>query len=127
MYLALLPDSQSLQYLKWISPELPGDAHVTLIHSTADYQQLPTSPSYLSLACIGFELFGFKTKVKVLKLGIRPELQFLRRFAESTLDSRGIKWSKQWAFSPHITLGLAGDKYKATFPPTLTFDRMEWR
>lgn len=130
MYLALLPDAKSVEYLKWVSPVLPDDVHVTIIHSKQDkpsYLPIYLSNLPLIVPCECFDVFGFKTKAKVLKLRVTPELLFTRQCAEGTLQEKGIRWSADWSFSPHITLGPANGQYKDQFPPTLRFDHMEWR
>ena len=136
MYLALIPDEQTTKALRIFAPALPSDVHCTIIHSKA---QLPTglplpdyrkiNGSYVCAAPQSVETFGSKHKVRVLKLAMNVELQYLRAYAEQILTEQrhSIPWSKEWAFSPHVTLGGAGAQLVGEPPALLRFDRMEWR
>lgn len=135
MYLALLPDEESLAALKRFAPSLPSDAHVTIIHS-----KHATSGAMRSLICKDLtvpkwagslmldtgpvRIFGGLRRVFGLRLPLCSELQDIRIQAESILHKTGLRWSREWPFLPHITLGSSPPK---TPPVTLRFDRMEWR
>lgn len=136
MYLALIPDEQTLKALRAYAPTLPLDAHCTIIHSKAPLPAGLPLPGYCKLngsyACAapaGVAVFGGKYKVKVLKLTLNVELAFLRAGAEMLLSEQrhSIPWSKEWAFSPHVTLGGADAHLVGDPPALLRFDRMEWR
>ena len=128
MYLALLPDTDSLAALRHFAPALPTDAHVTVIHSKA-HSSAPLPISYwshaLTLETGAIALFGGRNKVLVLKLSINAELQAIRTQTETILRDAGLVWSAEWLFSPHITIG--SQLAKMAPPATLRFDRMEWR
>lgn len=136
MYLALIPDEQTLKALRAFAPALPSDAHCTIIHSKAPLPAglpLPKWPPP-SMRCVvtpteGVAVFGGMVKVKVLKLRINFELAYLRGSVEQIfLESRpSIPYSSEWAFSPHVTLGGAGAQLVGEPPALLRFDRMEWR
>ena len=134
MYLALIPDEQTTKALRAFAPALPSNAHCTIIHSKAPLPTglpLPTWPKLnKSLVCAapqGVEVFGGKHKVKVLKLALNSEFEYLRVYAEMRLIEVDISWSREWAFSPHITLGGAGAHLADEPPALLRFDRMGWR
>lgn len=136
MYLALIPDEQTLKALRTFAPALPSDAHCTIIHSKAPLPADLPLPDYLKIngayACaapFGVAVFGGKHKVKVLKLAMNVELTFLRAGAEMLLSEqrRSIPWSSEWAFSPHVTLGGADTQLVGEQPALLRFDRLEWR
>ena len=128
MYLALLPDADSLAALKRFALSLPDDAHVTIIHSKA-HSGAPLPVSYwshaLTLETGSIALFGGRNKVLVLKLSINAELLGIRAQTETILRDAGLVWSAEWSFSPHITIG--SQRAKLAPPATLRFDRMEWR
>lgn len=136
MYLALIPDEQTTEALRAFAPALPPDAHCTIIHSKAPLPAglpLPKGPS-LNLRNVetfpeGVAVFGGKVKVVVLKLRVVFELAYLRGSAEQILAEQrhSIPWSKEWAFSPHVTLGGADAQLVGEPPAVLRFDRMEWR
>lgn len=138
MYLALIPDEQTTKALRAFAPALPSDAHCTIIHSKAPLPAglpLPEWPN-LNLRNIetipetnGIRLYGGKNKVVVLQLRLCFELTFLRARAEQILTEQrhSIPWSKEWAFSPHVTLGGADAQLVGEPPAVLRFDRMEWR
>jgi hypothetical protein len=125
MYLALLPDADSLAALKRFAPSLPADAHVTIIHSNS-YPLPPAIPNWsgaLMLETDAVDMFG--RNKHGLKFKLNENLYRIRSEAEGILHAVGLSWSKQWAYVPHITLG----PLRAKMPPptTLRFDRMEWR
>ena len=134
MYLALIPDEQTTKALRAFAPALPFDAHCTIIHSKAPLPAglpLPEWPiknlRNVETFTENVAIFGGKVKVSVLKLRINFELNFLRRLAEMILREHFISWSKEWAFSPHVTLGGADAQLVGEPPAVLRFDRMEWR
>lgn len=136
MYLALIPDEQTTKALRAFAPALPSDAHCTIIHSKAPLPTglpLPKWPNFnlrnVETFPEGVAVFGGKVKVAVLKLRVVFELAYLRGSAEQifTEQRRSIPWSKEWAFSPHVTLGGAGAQLVGEPPAVLRFDRMEWR
>lgn len=135
MYLALIPDADSLAALRRFAPSLPSDAHVTIIHSRNSlevYQAAGTAPltvpkwsGTLSLRTNGVAPFGGRDKRLALRLFISAELRAIRAQAELILRDAGLPWSAKWPLSPHLTLG---DLRAKTAPPDmLRFDRMEWR
>ncbi len=134
MYLALIPDEQTTKALRAFAPALPPNAHCTIIHSKA---QLPASirlppwtklnGSYVYATSQGAEVFGGKHKVRVLTLVPNVEFNYLREYAVRALTKAHISWSKEWAFSPHVTLGGADAQLVGEPPAVLRFDRMEWR
>lgn len=140
MYLALIPDEQTTKALRAFAPALPSDAHCTIIHSKALLPEkgLPLPPmsnaelfniKIVETESARIEIFGGKYKVRVLKLKLNYELSYLRTGAEQILTEQrhSIPWSKEWAFSPHVTLGGAGAQLAGEPPTLLRFDRMEWR
>lgn len=127
MYLALLPDADSITALKRFAPALPDDAHVTVIHSKAPKQALPLPiwSGALTLKTNGVASFGWKSKL-VLRLNVlNDELIAVRTQAQTILHDASLVWSAEWLFSPHITIG--SQRAKLAPPATLRFDRMEWR
>lgn len=125
MYLALLPDADSLAALKRFAPSLPDDAHVTVIHSNS-YPLPPAIPAWHSTLVLETDTVAVFGRNKLgLKLKLNENLYRIRSEAEGILHAAGLPWSKQWAYVPHITLG----PLRAKMPPptTLRFDRMEWR
>ena len=135
MYLALIPDEQTTKALRAFAPALPSDAHCTIIHSKIPLPAglpLPKWPNKFNNVEVyaeGVAAFGGKTKVIVLKLRITFDLAYLRGSAEQILTEQrhSIPWSKEWAFSPHVTLGGASAQLVGEPPALLRFDRMEWR
>lgn len=136
MYLALIPDEQTTKALRAFAPALPSDAHCTIIHSKAPLPVDLPSPkwpklngSYVCAAPQDTAVFGGKYKVRVLKLALNVELQYLRAYAEQILTEQrhSIPWSSEWAFSPHVTLGGTNAQLVGEPPAVLRFDRMEWR
>lgn len=134
MYLALIPNEQTTEALRAFAPALPPDAHCTIIHSRAPLPAglpLPEWPklngSFVRAAPQGVSVFGGKYKVRVLKLVLNVELDYLRAYAVHLLAEKHIVWSSEWAFSPHVTLGGAGAQLFGEPPALLRFDRMEWR
>lgn len=130
MYLALIPDADSLAALRRFAPSLPSDAHVTIIHSKAQ-SIVPLAVPYWSRAMTlktnGVAAFGWKSKVLVLRLNVlNDELIALRSQAETILRDAVLPWSKEWLFSPHVTLGKPLTTIGEA-PATLRFDRLEWR
>ena len=146
MYLALCLSLESEQAIRTAVPAA-GELHLTVIHSPEPYSTYDlwykTTPSdarqalkeaalgLLPTPCeckvLGTALFGGKTKVTALQLVMNGRLEKLRVLAEAVLFDASIPWSKQWGFSPHITLGRGKVKLAETFPSVVTFDRMEWR
>jgi len=133
MYLALIPDEQTIKALRAFAPALPSNAHCTIIHSKTALPVgllLPEWPklngSYVCAAPGEIATFGGKYKVQVLKLALNAELEYLRSYAEAALYTRQIPWSKEWAFSPHVTLGRTDTPLVGEPPVMLRFDRMEW-
>ncbi len=134
MYLALIPDEQTTKALRAFAPALPSDAHCTIIHSKAPLPAglpLPEwsklNESFVCAAPQGVSIFGGKYKVRVLKLALNVELDYLRAYAVHSLAEKHIVWSSEWAFSPHVTLGGADAQLVSEPPALLRFDRMEWR
>lgn len=140
MYLALIPDEQTTKALRAFAPALPSDAHCTIIHSKTLLPEKGLLLPHMSNAELfnieivetepaGIEVFGAKYKVRVLKLKLNYELSYLRAGAEQILTEQrpSIPWSKDWAFSPHVTLGGASAQLVGEPPAVLRFDRMEWR
>ena len=139
MYLALLPDAESLAALKRFAPSVSDDAHLTIIHSKANPEAwangvaplaVPKWSRGMTLKTNGVAIFGWKRKVLVLRLNVlNDELVALRSQAETILRDAGLPWSAEWPFSPHITLDgppIYG-RVVGEAPTTLRFDRMEWR
>ena len=157
MYLALCLSLESEQAIRtglwWdmLAPATPSEEfHLTVIHSPEPYSTLQhwwmTNSSRakedfrrerhgrdnlllqpISASVDGLGSFGGKTKVTALQLVMNGRLEKLRVLAEAVLFDASIPWSKQWGFSPHITLGRGKVKLAETFPSVVTFDRMEWR
>lgn len=132
MYLALIPDEQTTKALRAFAPALPSDAHCTVIHSKASLPAglpLPEWPNLnlrsVETEVLGAAIFGGKVKVAVLKLRIVYDLVYLRGCAEQIAQRHDISWSKEWAFSPHLTIGSAVPI--GAVPEVMRFDRMEWR
>ena len=133
MYLALLPDAESLAALKRFAPSVSDDAHLTIIHSKANPEAwaygicpmpLPTWAGSLTLSTKSVASFGGRNKIPVLTLDLTAELRAMREQAEGILREAGLPWSTGWPFAPHVALGLGLMK---GYPATLRFDRMEWR
>ena len=132
MYLALIPDEQTLKALRAFAPALPSDAHCTIIHSKAPLPAGLPLPKWriaghVYTASQGVECFGGKHKIRALTLVPNTELNYLREYAVLILSPARIPWSKEWAFSPHVTLGGADAQLVGEPPTMLRFDRMEWR
>jgi len=144
MYLALIPDADSLAALRRFAPSLPSDAHVTIIHSKAQSSAPLAGPYWshgMTLKTNGVAVFGGRSKVLVLRLNVLnaeltanlaadlclSPLSVLRTQAETILRDAGLSWSKEWPFSPHVTLGPPIYGLLGEAPATLRFDRMEWR
>ena len=128
MYLALLPDAESLAALKRFAPSISNDAHLTIIHSKADtcLMPLPTWAGSLTLSTKSVARFGGRNKIPVLTLDLTAELRAMREQAEGILREAGLPWSMGWPFAPHVALGL-GRIQITEHPATLRFNRMEWR
>jgi hypothetical protein len=138
MYLALLPDAESLAALKRFAPSVLDDAHLTIIHSKANPRPyssglcvaeplaLPTWAGSLTLSTKSVASFGGRNKIPVLTLDLTAELRAMREQAEGILRKAGLPWSTGWPFAPHVALGLGLMKLTGC-PATLRFDRMEWR
>ena len=135
MYLALIPDEQTTKALRAFALALPSDAHCTIIHSKAPLpagdlplpDRLNKGFKNVETYADGVAIFGSKVKVAVLKLRITFELVGLREQVERICQAHNISWSREWAFSPHVTLGGADARLIAEPPAVLRFDRMEWR
>ena len=134
MYLALLPDAESLAALKRFTPSVTDDAHLTVIHSEANPEAwvygiypmpLPTWAGSLTLSAKSVVSFGGRNKIPVLTLDLTVELRAMREQAEGILREAGLPWSTGWPFAPHVALGLG--RQKDAMPATLRFNRMEWR
>lgn len=142
MYLALCLSPNSEKAIRTAVPSA-GELHLTIIHSP---EKAPTTVlGYASAATLswhksaqaalpfdtftdGLSIFGGKTKVVALRLQSNPFLRELRELAEAVLFDASISWSKQWLFSPHITLGRwISVELTSPLPSVVTFDRMEWR
>ena len=135
MYLALIPDAESLAALRQFAPTLPADAHLTVIHSKANPEAwaygicpmpLPTWAGSLTLCTKSVARFGGRNKIPVLTLDLTVELRTMREQAEGILREAGLPWSTGWPFAPHVALG-SGLMKLTGYPATLRFDRMEWR
>lgn len=128
MYLALIPNAESLATLRRFVPTLPADVHLTIIHSGADPRPLPfpTWIGELTLDAHGVRLFGGRVKKPVLVLDdANVPIRSIRKQAEDILRAAGLPWSTGWGFAPHIAIGnglRSGPK-----PATVRFDQMEWR
>ena len=129
MYLALIPDAESLAALRRFVPTLPEDAHLTVIHSGANSRPLPYPAAWtgeLTLAVQGVRLFGGRIKKPVLVLDDADVLIYsIRKQAESILRAAGLSWSTGWGFSPHVAIGPG--LRSGPQPETIRFDRMVWR
>lgn len=128
MYLAILPDAESLAALKRFAPSVSDVAHLTIIHSSAVLcpMALPTWTGELTLAAQGVRLFGGRVKKPVLVLDrANIPIRSVRKQAEGILREAGLPWSTSWGFVPHVALGLG--MQKDAMPATLRFNRMEWR
>lgn len=129
MYLALLPDAETLENLRRFAPSLPGDAHLTVIHSKAELTAPPVRPLWfppLVAESRRVSLFGPARNLIVLELEKCSALEALRFGAERALRSAELPWSAEWPFSPHVTLGKRGDRTVGLAPKTLVFGRLEW-
>ena len=128
MYLALIPDAESLAALQRFVPTLPADAHLTVIHSGALLRPmpLPTWTGGLTLAAQGVRLFGGRIKKPVLVLDKdNVPIHSIRKQAEDILRAARLPQSTSWPFAPHIAIG-AGLRVGPP-PETIRFDQMEWR
>ena len=128
MYLALIPDAESLAALQQFVPTLPADAHLTVIHSGAVLRPMPqpTWPGALTLTVQSVRLFGGRIKKPVLVLDDTDvRIYGIRKQAESILRAAGISWSTGWGFSPHVAIGPG--LRSGPQPETIRFDRMVWR
>lgn len=135
MYLALIPDAESLAALKRFAPSVSNDAHLTIIHSKANPEAwaygicpmpIPTWAGSLTLSTKSVASFGGRNKIPVLTLDLTVELRAIREQAEGILRKAYLPWSTGWPFVPHVALGLGLMKLTGC-PATLRFDRMEWR
>lgn len=147
MYLALRLSLDSEKAIRTAVPTA-GELHLTIIHSPEKmpavkapvpllvsasaatlswYKSAQTLFPFEALTA-GLNTFGGKTKVVALRLQSNAVLRELREMAEAVLFDAGISWSKQWLFSPHITLGRGiSVELASPLPSVVTFDRMEWR
>lgn len=129
MYLALIPDAESLAAMRRFVPTLPEDAHLTVIHSGATLRALPYPAAWtgaLTLHVVGVRLFGGRIKKPALVLDDTDVLIYgVRKQAESILRAAGISWSTGWGFSPHVAIGPG--LRSGPMPTTVRFDQMEWR
>ena len=128
MYLALIPDAESLAALQQFVPTLPADAHLTVIHSGAVLRPMPrpTWPGALTLTVQSVRLFGGRIKKPVLVLDrANIPIRNIRKQAEDILRAAGLPWSTSWPFAPHIAIGVG--LRVGPQPETIRFDQMEWR
>lgn len=128
MYLALLPDAESLAALRRFVPTLPADAHLTVIHSGVVLRPMPfpTWSGELTLTVQGVRLFGGRIKKPVLVLDdTNIPIRSIRKQAERVLRAAGLPRSTGWGFTPHISIGPG--LRSGPQPATIRFDQMEWR
>lgn len=147
MYLALCLSPNSEKAIRTAVPSA-GELHLTIIHSLERmpavkapvpllvnasaatlswYKSAQTLFPFEALTA-GLNTFGGKTKVVALRLQSNAVLRELRELAEAVLFDANISWSKQWQFSPHITLGRGiSVELASPLPSVVTFDSMEWR
>lgn len=147
MHLAICLSPESEQAIRTAVPTA-GELHLTVIHSpeplsTFELWRASTCGAALdklravradllahplNASVDGLGSFGGKTKVTALQLVMNERLEKLRVLAEAVLFDASIPWSKQWGFSPHITLGRGLPEITSSaLPSVVTFDRMEWR
>jgi 2'-5' RNA ligase len=133
MYLALYPDAAHTAAIhNAIASHTLDSYHLTVIHS------LSVLPAALArgvvalkpfdVPVLGFERMGSPLNpVQALRLAATPELREIRAQAEASMRAAGIMWSRQWPFSPHIT--LLRSRRPIIWQPMkfITFNRMEWR
>ena len=133
MYLALYPDAVFTAAIRAaLSPSPLDSYHLTVIHSLS---VLPASLARgvvalkpFDVPVLGFERMGSPLNpVQALRLAATPELREIRAQAEASMRAAGIMWSRQWPFSPHIT--LLRSRRPIVWQPMkfITFNRMEWR
>ena len=128
MYLALIPDAESLAALQQFVPTLPADAHLTVIHSGAVLRPMPrpTWPGALTLTVQSVRLFGGRIKKPVLVLDrANIPIRNIRKQAEDILRAAGLPWSTSWPFAPHIAIGVG--LRVGPQPEMIRFDQMVWR
>ena len=147
MYLALCLSPNGEKAIRTAVPSA-GELHLTIIHSpekmpavkapvpllvsasAATMAKYKTAQAALPFNAHtdGFSTFGGKTKVIALRLQPSWWSTLFRETAEAVLFEANISWSKQWTFSPHITLGRGiSVELASPLPSVVTFDRMEWR
>lgn len=142
MYLALCLSPNSEKAIRTAVPTA-GELHLTIIHSpekahatVLGYASAATMAKYKTAQAAlpfnaytdGFNTFGGKTKVVALRLQPSWWSTLFRETAEAVLFDASISWSKQWQFSPHITLGRGiSVELASPLPSVVTFDSMEWR
>lgn len=132
MYLALYPDAAHTAAIHNAIASHTLDSHLTVIHSLS---VLPASLARgvvalkpFDVPVLGFERMGSPLNpVQALRLAATPELREIRAQAEASMRAAGIMWSRQWPFSPHIT--LLRSRRPIIWQPmkSITFNRMEWR
>ena len=129
MYLALIPDAESLAALQQFVPTLPADAHLTVIHSGVVLRSLPYPAAWtgeLTLNAVGVRLFGGRIKKPVLVLDrANIPIRNIRKQAEDILRAAGLPWSTSWPFAPHIAIGVG--LRVGPQPEMIRFDQMVWR
>ena len=128
MYLALIPDAESLAALQQFVPTLPADAHLTVIHSGVVLRSMPrpTWPGALTLTVQSVRLFGGRIKKPVLVLDrANIPIRNIRKQAEDILRAAGLPWSTSWPFAPHIAIGVG--LRVGPQPEMIRFDQMVWR
>lgn len=147
MYLALRLSLDSEKAIRTAVPTA-GELHLTIIHSpekmpavkapvpllvsasAATMAKYKTAQAALPFIAHtdGFSTFGGKAKVVALKIQPSWWSTLFRETAEAVLFDASLSWSKQWQFSPHITLGRGlSVELASPLPSVVTFDRMEWR
>lgn len=133
MYLALLIASEHAATIHAaLAPPMVDKYHLTVIHSSsvlpASLARGVVSLKPFNVPVLGIERMGSPLNpVQALRLAATPELREIRAQAEASMRAAGIMWSKQWPFSPHIT--LLRSRRPIVWQPMkfITFNRMEWR
>jgi len=142
MYLALIPDEKSKKQIKSAIPAC-ADLHLTIIHCPEKDVTPPIgfcekwfktiARESLSEQVLGIRRFGPANKqVWGLAFHFRrsmgPDIEGLRTYSESVLTEHNLSWSKQWGFTPHITLSRDSTlSMRDVLPEYVRFDRLEWR
>jgi len=144
MYLALRLSLDSEKAIRTAVPAA-GELHLTVIYSPKSLNtferwlwQASTRASLELLRAardllahplnVSVDGLGGRTKVTALQLVVGGRFEKLRGLAKAVLFDAGIPWSKQWGFSPHVTLGRGPlEITSSALPSVVTFNRMEWR